>query len=764
MVNNMFKNIRNKKTKIIIISSYVFLFLVLGLSIGFSAFFNELGVKNISAIVRVKADIRITSVSQVDSYSDSYSTSLDYNVSNINGVVTLPNEDSYVDYNVRIVNLGNVEMGLKAVSSDNENLDYELIDYTLGNRLCSDEDSTQCTLGAIKNLVIRVKWNAEKYDSDNTSNNFIFDFDFQNYHKVTVDDSLTSIITDCPYEVLNTSDLTFKYTGNKFNSLIYMDGKRVNDYIVNGDTITVKNVTGEIAIKSISYGIDNGSFEVPTLNSEYKYFDAYLVDSWNTTATAGKLEFGRIINNSSPHLNLSKDSATTESTLPDGNQFAEINANEKATLFQNLSVTEGETYTWDMFHRGRSGQEVMALVIGNRQENEPTKASKNIDDQFNVMVDWLFEKNRIDLKYPTKKVKYTVYSPKFNSTGGFEEVEGDLFSYAKDDVRTEEWNIWLISSSTAKWFNYSDSYTANSSEIIFAFASIISARSDDLSYGNLIENISFKNNDTELIVNGSFEDITSSKAYAHLNAQNSSSPASGIGWSTTATDKKVEIGNFELGKTAYGISTDFTSISAYVKDGINFLEINAEETGTVYQDFLTKPGEVNEWSVTHRGRDGIDYIAMIIGPSQSYNPSKASKSTNDQFMKLIDWVKNNIDVNNYGLDVNNEGVGCSNKIIVYSSKFSSVASFETSDDNAFSLTKDDVHTEKWNIWIMGTNNNDWKTYGFYDENANYDYTYVNDSEKSDTIIAFANYSTWGMRNNDSKGNTVGNLIDYVLWS
>ena len=194
------------------------------------------------------------------------------------------------------------------------------------------------------------------------------------------------------------------------------------------------------------------------------------------------------------------------------------------------------------------------------------------------------------------------------------------------------------------------------------------------------------------------------------------------------------------------------------------MEINAEETGTVYQDFLTKPGEVNEWSVTHRGRDGIDYIAMIIGPSQSYNPSKASKSTNDQFMKLIDWVKNNIDVNNYGLDVNNEGVGCSNKIIVYSSKFSSVASFETSDDNAFSLTKDDVHTEKWNIWIMGTNNNDWKTYGFYDENANYDYTYVNDSEKSDTIIAFANYSTWGMRNNDSKGNTVGNLIDYVLWS
>ena len=70
---------------------------------------------------------------------------------------------------------------------------------------------------------------------------------------------------------------------------------------------------------------------------------------------------------------------------------------------------------------------------------------------------------------------------------------------------------------------------------------------------------------------------------------------------------------------------------------------------------------------------------MIIGPSQSYNPSKASKSTKDQFMKLIDWVKNNIDVNNYGLDVNNEGVGCSNKIIVYSSKFSSVASFETSD-------------------------------------------------------------------------------------
>ena len=758
----MLKKYKIMKSKTFIISSYIILIFVIGISIGFSAFFNELNIKGISAIIKVSADIRVTSVYQDETYSDAYSTSLDYNVSNINGMITLPNEDSYVDYIVKITNVGNVEMGIKEITLDNENLDYEISNYTLGDKVCSDE-SSECTLGAEKNVMVRIKWKTDKYDANNINNHFILNFDFQNYHKVIIDESIKSYIINCPEEVLNSSNLTFQYTGSKFDGRIYMNGQKIYDYKIVDDTITVENVTGEIIIQYISYNIENGSFEIPVLASgSYKSIDAYLVDSWNTTSIADKVEIARIYNNESPHLNIAVDTSTIDSQLPDGNQFAEINASEKATLYQNISVTPGETYNWNIYHRGRSGQEVMALIIGNKQENDPIKINKDTDDQFNIMVDWLFEQNDMDLKVPTKKEKYTIYSPPFNSEGGFTETN-DLFSYNLDEIHTEEWNIWLISSLNTNWFSYSDSYTANSNEIIFSLCSIISANSGNLSYGNLIDNASFKNNDVEKLVNGSFEDVTTDAIYYHFNAENSSKPDEGIGWSSTSTDKKVEIGNFEKGKASYNISKDYVSYSAYVKDGINFIELNADETNSIYQNFLTEKGKTNKWSVTHRGRDGIDYMAMIIGPSQSHNPSKLNKNSNDQFMKMVEWMKNNIDITTYGLDVANEQTGCSDKIIIYSSKFLSLGSFEVDDLQAFSLTKDSVHTEEWNVWIMGTGNGNWYTYGHYDNQINYDNTYTNNNEYAETTIAFTNYSTWGSRNNDSKGNTKGNLLDYILW-
>ena len=338
-----------------------------------------------------------------------------------------------------------------------------------------------------------------------------------------------------------------------------------------------------------------------------------------------------------------------------------------------------------------------------------------------------------------------------------------MFSYVYDSVHTQEWDIWIISSNNSKWFEYSDSYTPTSNKIVFALCSVLSAKTD-LSYGNLIDKISFSINDNEQVVNGSFEDIDiSSKAYAFFNAENSSNPATGIGWSTTAIDKKVEIGNFEKGKNSYSIAKDALSPYAYVKDGINFIELNATETGTVYQNFLTQKDKTNEWSFAHRGREGIDYMAMIIGPSQSLNPSKQTASTKDQFMKMIDWIKDNIDIKDYNLDFESEATGCSDKITIYTAKFSSLGSFEVDDANAISLTQDDIHTEKWNVWVIGSNNDDWYNYGFNDENLSYDNTYINNDERKETIIAFTNYSTWGQRNNGRSPAETGNLLDYVNW-
>ena len=760
---NTMKNIGFNKFKSSAIISYAILIFVIFLSIGFSAFSNQLNVKDISASVRVNADIRITSANLSEAYNEAYSTSLDYNKTNINGTAILPNEDSYIDYVVKITNLGKVEMGIKEITLNNDNLDYELIDYNLGDKLCViEEETTKCTLGIEKQIIVRLKWKNGSYDSSNTENNFILDFNFQNYQKVYIEDTAAQNISDCPSEVINTGDLTFRYTGVKFDIRIYMGSKRINDYTFENGLVTIKNVTDPVYIKYISFNIENGSFETPTINSSYSYVSSEKVVSWNTTSISNQIEVAKINNNNNEHLNLTSANMV-DSTLPDGNQFAEINANEKASLFQNFSVTAGETYNWNLHHRGRGGQEIMALIIGNQQENEPKKANVSSDDQFNAMIKWLLDNNTLDLKVPTKKVKYKIYSPAFDSSGGFSGYTNDLFSYEYDSVHTEEWDVWIISSSNSKWFEYSDDYTPTSNKIIFALCSVLSIKSD-LSCGNLIDKVSFSINNNEQVVNGSFDDLDiSDKSYFHFNAENSSSPNTGIGWSTTAIDKKVEIGNFKKAKTIYSIAKDILTPYAYVKDGSNFIELNATETGTVYQNFLVQKDKTNEWSFAHRGRLGIDYMAMIIGPSQSLNPSKQKASTKDQFMKMIDWIKDNIDIKNYNLDFENEATGCSDKITIYTAKFSSLGSFEVEDANAISLTQDDIHTEKWNVWVIGSNNDDWYNYGFYDENLSYDNTYINNDEREETIMAFTNYSTWGQRNNGKSPAETGNLLDYVNW-
>lgn len=758
----MFSRINKSKIKITIIACNVILFAVVGLSVGYSAFNIELGIRNILATVKVKADIRVIGVSQKDSSEGAYSISLNYNKTNINGTAILPNADSYIDYDINIANIGNLEMGIKNIISENENLDYELLNYNLKEKICVEtEEGTSCNLGIEKTITLRVKWKDGMYNSNNTSSLFLFNLDFENYHKITVEDSIKDLIINCPSEVINTDNLEFTYIGEKFDVRVFMNGQ-IYPYKKEGQKIIIENVTGPVLIKYISYDIENGSFEVPELKKDYQYTESYLVDAWETTDTKKQIELAAIYNNTSPHLDLTSSSIVA-STLPDGNQFAEINANEKSTLFQYLTVESGTTYKWNLYHRGRSGQELMALVIGPKQENEPKKVNKTTDDQFNVMVDWLFENNPMDLKFPTKKMKYTIYSPKFDANGGFIDNPTELFSYTYNDVHTEKWEIWLISSSNSKWFEYKDIYVPTSNDIIFALCSVASSKTSNLSYGNLIDYIKFEIADTNLIVNGSFEDIVIDKAYNFFNALNSTSPSEGIGWSSTSTDRKVEVGNFEKSKHNYGIATDYTNVNAYVKDGLNFIELNAEETGTIFQNFLTKKDKTSKWSITHRGRGGIDYMTLLIGGAQDHNPSKASSTSNDQFMKIVDWIKSNLNLVDYGLDYLNEETGCTNKIELYTARFSTLGNFEVDDSEAISLTKDEIHTEKWNIWIIGSDSDDWHTYGIYDNEKNYDNTYTNTTEIEETTIAMTNFDTYGMRTDDSKGRTTGNLVDYILW-
>lgn len=97
----------------------------------------------------------------------------------------------------------------------------------------------------------------------------------------------------------------------------------------------------------------NGSFEAPPVATiDWSIPDASTNPGigWHTTATDHKLEFWRGGSSGVP--------------AADGQQFAELNANEVSTLYQDVPTVPGTPMTWSLYHRGRLGTDVMRVLIG----------------------------------------------------------------------------------------------------------------------------------------------------------------------------------------------------------------------------------------------------------------------------------------------------------------------------------------------------------------------------------------------------------------
>ena len=177
---NKKRPIHTKTNKLFYFSTMILLCIVIFLSVGFSAFQNDLSVENISATVRIDKDIRVMKVG-VDSTNEATSYSEDYNVSNISGSIGLNNINSYVIYDVDIYNLGNVTMGISSASIDNENLKFEFLDYNLKDKIC---ENNHCSLGMKKTLKIKVSYKDET-NINNGENKFVLSFKFGRIFNIT---------------------------------------------------------------------------------------------------------------------------------------------------------------------------------------------------------------------------------------------------------------------------------------------------------------------------------------------------------------------------------------------------------------------------------------------------------------------------------------------------------------------------------------------------------------------------------------------------
>ncbi|RAM12815.1 cell surface protein, partial [Listeria ivanovii] len=76
-------------------------------------------------------------------------------------------------------------------------------------------------------------------------------------------------------------------------------------------------------------------------------------------------------------------------------------------------------------------------------------------------------------------------------------------------------------------------------------------------------------------------------------------------WGTTNPTGKIEVWQA-------GNSQNIPPFS-----GINFIELNSDGIGPVYQDIRTIPGSVLTWKFAHRGRDGVDTADLVIGTPEN---------------------------------------------------------------------------------------------------------------------------------------------------
>lgn len=280
--------------------------------------------------------------------------------------------------------------------------------------------------------------------------------------------------------------------------------------------------------------LQNGSFENHSVTSwssgGYAQVDQSKVANWNTTAYN--------TNGSNGLIELFKENSNTYLQSPNvtlkpsnGEVAAELNADEESTLYQVVSTSPSSIYEWGLDHGARTTKDVMALVIGPAQSNNPSKPNKAGRDQFMQMVDWLNSDANSSIKAEISAItagagpkQYTVYSKKFAASGAFADNTGNnAFSLTPSTIYTEEWHIWIMASSrstTAGEVNPWNSYGSNAegsagsetgsgitevdtsayylytvpdgqAKTLFGFVSISSVGKGP-TYGNFLDNINFE--------------------------------------------------------------------------------------------------------------------------------------------------------------------------------------------------------------------------------------------------------------------------------
>ena len=235
------------KRKFRVLSTILILFIIVGLSIGYSAFQSSMVVSDIKSIVRAYADIRVTGIS-ASGGNNGYTSYDEYNVTSIESEIVLPNTNSTITYSVEITNLGSQDMALTNITGLPNTMEIKNINYTYGTKLC---DNNRCHNGSVNTITFTVGYKSTVTEGSNESTLIHLDLTFKKVFSITYNNfnDVTGLATEILEDETKTIDFSSLSsvpnnvsvsgaTGSYSNSILTLS-EAVSDVVVTNASVEI---------------------------------------------------------------------------------------------------------------------------------------------------------------------------------------------------------------------------------------------------------------------------------------------------------------------------------------------------------------------------------------------------------------------------------------------------------------------------------------------------------------------------------------------
>ena len=520
------------------------------------------------------------------------------------------------------------------------------------------------------------KFNIQDTVSDDGNLNAVFgDGVIQKSDRVTYTWSRCTDETGQYTEVTRT-----KATGTQYN--VNEDGNKLNvvyDHVVAGANAstryyykvkaTVKHADGTTTdchagpYRSPYYfQVQNGSFESPdgTESNSFMNQTEHTDDLvWYTTASDKKIEIVNV--NTEAHQkgageNYGEDKAN------DGCQFAEINAEKDAALYQSVLTTPGATLYWSLYHEARTTWDKIDHGV------------KNTDSMFVVVAS---DKDTSKLTDQASLHAYILEKTGYSSDTDWDnfvsnvKADEELSKDSKVSIIkvTSNGDGWQYHSSTNKGYKVPDGQFLT--RFFFVAGSCFSnTQNIDSRYkntiGNLVDNISF-NEEVPAPTSGSVN-VTVKKIVSGLSDEDLKDY--GVEFSINGKSYKIESKDFIHNSDGTWVGTITANVSTGSNDKVgitvNEKSATAKNNYTMTSNEKHKTGNNNSWTEDKKitiGMDGDNGTGQFdvnekntaeVVFTNTYEPSTGSL----KIVKTLDGTTEYVpDGETYNIDIMNDSEG-----------------------------------------------------------------------------------------------------------